>query len=210
MKKEKIYGYDYDTKKEQYIPNEKESKVIRAIYDLFATYNLEHTEIDNLLFGESTIFDIIAERITSIYNDILFYDKDYKIPINSDELEDNLLDEKNIQEKVINPLLKTKTQISKFDNLIQERIYKKINDTITLIENKNEIINKYGNFEEFKCLKNSDEKQVYFTKLKVSNNKHYSGKHSPIISEVIFKKCQEIIAKKSSDKTDDKNFDIKM
>jgi len=210
LKKEKIYGYDYDTKQEQYISNESESKFIKTIYDLFGTYNLVYTEIDKLLFGEGTIIDVIAERIISIYNDISFYDKDYKIPINDDELENNLLDEKNIQEKTINPLLKTKKQISKFDSIIQERILKKIDDTITLIGNKNEIINKYGNFQEFKCLKNNDDKKSYFTKLNISNNKNYSGKHSPIINEVIFKKCQEVIAKKCSDKTDEKDFDIKL
>jgi len=55
LKKEKIYGYDYDTKQEQYISNESESKFIKTIYDLFGTYNLVYTEIDNYVFSIADI-----------------------------------------------------------------------------------------------------------------------------------------------------------
>lgn len=171
MKKEKIYGYDYDEKQQKYVLNEKEAKVIKAVSDLFTTYNLEFIEIDNLFSGENTIIDVIAERIISIYNDIQFYDKDYKTPFNDDELENNLLDENNIQDKIINTLLKAKTDISKFDVIIKERIYKKIDDTIILIGNKNDILNKYENFEDFKYLKRNDLKNLYTAKLNISYDK---------------------------------------
>lgn len=185
----KIIGYDYETKK--LVVNEKESVIIKIIFDLRLTYNLIEDEIYKLITKELTLDQVINFRINKIKDDLLLnYNKELDLGNTLEAITNN----DNIEKKIVKPLLKVKEYLKqKYEIDLIDVLIDKIDETIKLLQNKNDILRKYNDFYDVSKIinelnKNPKEETNWFY-----NSKYYISEISnePLISEELWENAKE-------------------
>lgn len=144
MENKEIFGYKYDKNNDKLIIDEEQAEVVKAIFDLAATYSLENDEIYYLCTKKKTIQDIISSRLYSIYDKLKEYGFYINNPLTKIDLS-KFLSSNNIEE-IINPLLSIKKKIENNEDM--QFILSKIDKVINLINQQNHIIKQYGDFEK--------------------------------------------------------------
>lgn len=142
----KIFGYKYDDKSGKLVIDEKEAKVVRAIFDLYGNYKLYENEIAYLFNGEKTIENIIVNRIDKLVLTLSKYAIDIKINIENDKL---IKENKEFQNNIINLLVNSKKLIEIIDSSMNEVLLDNVDDIVLLISKQDEIYDKYGDFKSF-------------------------------------------------------------
>lgn len=141
MKDIKMYGYKYNDNGEIVI-DEEEAKYVRIIFDLAGNYKLVPSEIAEFLNGTYTIVEIISNRIADVIELISKYDKNKAKILENYNNKEVLNNDNLIQKKLIIPLLEWKQSNLDLD------IIDNVDNLITLLKNKDELIDKYSNLEK--------------------------------------------------------------
>jgi len=142
----KIFGYKYDDKSGGLVIDEKEAKAVRAIFDLYGNYKLYKNEIAYLFNRETTIENIIVNRIDNLVQTLSKYDIDIKIDIDNGKL---IRENKEFQNNIINLLVNSKKLIEIIDSSMNEVLLGDVDDIVLLITKQEEIYDKYGDFKSF-------------------------------------------------------------
>ncbi len=142
----KILGYDYDEKTGKLVVNEQEADVVKIVFDLKVSYNLREDEILGLITKDLSLDQVINFRIFNIQN-ILSFDYDKKIEFGN--VLEILTNNDNIEKTLIKPLLEIKeTMIQENEMNSTEILIDRIDEVIKLLQNKDDILTKYNDFNE--------------------------------------------------------------
>lgn len=149
MKDIKIYGYKHNDNG-KIIIDEEEAKNVRLMGDLAGNYRLVASEVAQFLNGTYTVVEIISNRLADVIELISAYDKNKAKNIKNYSNDKVLNDDNLIQKKLIVPLLEWKEKNLDLD------IIDNIDNLITLLKSKDELIDKYNDLQKTKFSTEND------------------------------------------------------
>lgn len=158
----KIFGYDYDEDNKKFTKNDREAEIIQSKVDLYTNYNLKESEINDILSGNLSLDQVINFRIYDIQNTLKY---EYSQQIDFGNPLKIILNKDNIKKNLIDPLLeKQKFLEENFENNDIKEIIECIDIVLKLLKNRNNILDKYNNFEgtieTIKSIKGSEKEYI--------------------------------------------------
>ena len=128
-------GYKYD-ENGKIIIDEKEGKFVKELYCLVTTYKLTREEVYNLIGGFSSLYQIIEDRITDLFNLFEQYNLDLFEQYDFEDITNELRDHNSI---IVEELQDIKMNIKNINDDIKEQLLEKIDNIILLIQNVDNI-----------------------------------------------------------------------
>ena len=149
-KQNKILGYKYDDNKKSYVIEEEQAKVVKAIMELQTKYSLNNNEIDLLIKGSIDIDGIIALKLDLLY-ERLEDDLNIKNPLKNINVDNSLKSVNEFKEQLEEDLSEIQIQIQNIssDDDFEKNI-NEIDKIKLLLNNRDEIFQKYGDFKSIK------------------------------------------------------------
>lgn len=188
----RILGYKYDDENNKFIINEEEATVVKCIFDLSTSYQLRNDEIENLIKGIESLYEIIEERINDIWNKL--YEKNENIAEKFDVSNMIIMLDKD-KNTVVSILEQMAIEINQSSGEIDKELLKKIDNVIILIKDIEKINDKYGNFENISNIYNQYLRDKFGVKV---------IQHEAIVSKELW----EEISKRTIIKEEDEEIDI--
>lgn len=151
-KQNKILGYKYDDDKKSYVIDEEQAKVVKAIIELQTKYSLNNNEIDLLIKGSIDIDGIIALKLDLLY-ERLEDDLNIKNSLKNINVANSLKSVNEFKEQLEEDLSEIQIQIQ-IQNISSDDDFEKnineIDKIKLLLNNRDEIFQKYGDFKSIK------------------------------------------------------------